>query len=461
MSSISIPTMNGASFRSLSLSSARRKANACSFSNAALLKKRGGKSFARSRSTSSSRDGVVVTHASSPSSSSFAKSGTLFWPGSRRQGRRRRTMTTTAMIRTTALTETTKTEAIGRNESSSSSSSSNRSSSSSSRTRTRTRRRLLTRNKAIFDSRDEDKESATKAAATAAAVDSSPENQGNRNSSSTSSPTELLKTLGAKDIVDASRDSIDDERDETNSKTTLVAFGCVLLGILASSVYFREPITEALFGYASYLDSLGPVNGPLLFGFGYFVLEMFAVPAFPLTMSAGALFGAFEGTLVVVSSATVAAVAAFLVSRYVARDSVKKLASEKFGEQYRKIDEAIGENGFGVVFMLRLSPLLPFSVSNYLYGLTSVSVLEYAPASFLGMIPGTAAYVASGDVARTISAGGGATVQQIGPALLALGLSALSAWYVCKIASNALCEDDENFCDTDTSATSFDKEEKK
>ncbi|CAL6368248.1 unnamed protein product [Bathycoccus prasinos] len=449
MSSISIPTMNGASFRSLSLSSARRRnTNACSFSNDALLKKRGRKSFARSKSTSSSRDGVVVTHASS-SPSSFAKSKTLFWPGSRRQGRGRRTMTTTAIIRTT---ETTKTEAIGRNESRRSSNSRSRSSSSS---------RRIRRNKAIFDSRDEDKESATKAAATAAAVDSSPENQGNRNSSSASSPTELLKTLGAKDIVDASRDSIDDERDETNSKTTLVAFGCVLLGILASSVYFREPITEALFGYASYLDSLGPVNGPLLFGFGYFVLEMFAVPAFPLTMSAGALFGAFEGTLVVVSSATVAAVAAFLVSRYVARDSVKKLASEKFGEQYRKIDEAIGENGFGVVFMLRLSPLLPFSVSNYLYGLTSVSVLEYAPASFLGMIPGTAAYVASGDVARTISAGGGATVQQIGPALLALGLSALSAWYVGKIASNALCEDDENFCDTDTSATSFDKEEKK
>ena len=424
--------------------------NACSFSNDdALLKKRGRKSFARSRSTSLSRDGVVVTHASSSSpSSSFAKSETLFWPESRRQGRGRRTMTTTAMMRTRTLTETTKTKAIGHND---------RIRSSKSSGRSRRTRRLLTRNKAIFDSRDEDKESAT----TAAAVESSSENQGNRNSSSsTSSPTELLKTLGAKDIVDASRDSIDDERDETNSKTTLVAFGCVLLGILASSVYFREPITEALFGYASYLDSLGPVNGPLLFGFGYFVLEMFAVPAFPLTMSAGALFGAFEGTLVVVSSATVAAVAAFLVSRYVARDSVKKLASEKFGEQYRKIDEAIGENGFGVVFMLRLSPLLPFSVSNYLYGLTSVSVLEYAPASFLGMIPGTAAYVASGDVARTISAGGGATVQQIGPALLALGLSALSAWYVGKIASNALCEDDENFCDT-TSSASFDKEEKK
>ena len=311
-------------------------------------------------------------------------------------------------------------------------------------------RGVLTMNKAIFDSRDEDKEMDSSSSS------SSSEKEGTNFSRSisatqqqpSSSPTALLKSLGAKDIVDVSRDSIDDEEDETNSKTTLVLFGGVLLGILACSVYFRESITETLFGYASYLDSLGPINGPLLFAFGYFVLEMFAVPAFPLTMSAGALFGAFEGTLVVVSSATAAAVASFLISRYVARDAVKKLASEKFGEQYRKIDEAIGENGFGVVFMLRLSPLLPFSVSNYLYGLTSVSVLEYAPASFLGMIPGTAAYVASGDVARTISSGGGATVQQLGPALLGLGLSALSAWYVGRIASKALCEDgNEEFCE--------------
>ena len=162
-SSISIPTMHGASFhasRSLSLKTSAKKG--CSFSNDALLKKRGRKSFARSRSTSSSRDGVVVTHASSSSpSSSFAKSETLFWPESRRQGIGRRTMTTTATLRTT---ETTKTEAIGRNESRSS---------SNSRSRSRSRRRIR-RNKAIFDSRDEDKESATKAATTAAAVDSSP-----------------------------------------------------------------------------------------------------------------------------------------------------------------------------------------------------------------------------------------------------------------------------------------------
>ena len=125
------------------------------------------------------------------------------------------------------------------------------------------------------------------------------------------SPGELLKSLGEKDIVDISQDSIGDEEDETNSEMTLITFGMVIVGILVCSVYFREPITENLFGYASYLDSLGPVKGPLLFAFGYFVLEMLGV-AFPLTMSAGALFGAYEGTLIVVSSATVAAVVAFL-----------------------------------------------------------------------------------------------------------------------------------------------------
>ena len=309
----------------------------------------------------------------------------------------------------------------------------------------RRNRDRLSVNKAIFDSRDEDKEAS----------------ESNSNVMQQQSPGELLKSLGKKDIVDISQDSIGDEEDETNSEMTLITFGMVIVGILVCSVYFREPITESLFGYASYLDSLGPVKGPLLFAFGYFVLEMLGVPAFPLTMSAGALFGAYEGTLIVVSSATVAAVVAFLISRYVARDAMKKLATEKFGDQYRKIDEAIGDNGFGVVFMLRLSPLLPFSISNYLYGLTSVSVLEYAPASFLGMIPGTVAYVASGDVARTVSAGGGATVQQVGPALLALGLSVLSAGYIGRIASNALCEDgNEDFCDPGLMEASKDEAEK-
>ena len=54
--------------------------------------------------------------------------------------------------------------------------------------------------------------------------------------------------------MDISQDSIGDEEDETNSEMTLITFGMVIVGILVCSVYFREPITESLFGYASYLD---------------------------------------------------------------------------------------------------------------------------------------------------------------------------------------------------------------
>ena len=250
--------------------------------------------------------------------------------------------------------------------------------------------------------------------------------------------------------------SIASDDDEGKGTGTLVAIGAVLLVVLAGSVYFREPISEALVGCSEYIDSLGAVKGPLLFAAVYFVLELVGVPAFPLTMSSGAIFGPLEGTMIVVSSATFAAVAAFLISRYGARDTFKKIATEKFGEQFRKIDRAIGNDGFGVIFMMRLSPLLPFSASNYLYGLTSVKLIQYMPASFLGMIPGTFMYVASGDVARTISAGNSATIEQIGPALFGLGLTALSASYVTKLAKEALTSDDDD--DIDTRATRLEQE---
>ena len=62
----------------------------------------------------------------------------------------------------------------------------------------------------------------------------------------------------------------------------------------------------------------------------------------------------------------------------------------------------IGRDGFRVVLLLRLSPLLPFALSNYLYGLTSVPLSDYALGSFLGMIPGTVAYVAAGTVGKKL-----------------------------------------------------------
>lgn len=75
-----------------------------------------------------------------------------------------------------------------------------------------------------------------------------------------------------------------------------------------------------------------------------------------------------------------AASAAFLIARYFARDRILKLVEGN--KKFLAIDKAIGENGFRVVTLLRLSPLLPFSLGNYLYGLTSVKFVPYVLGRF-------------------------------------------------------------------------------
>ena len=94
-------------------------------------------------------------------------------------------------------------------------------------------------------------------------------------------------------------------------------------------------------------------------------------------------------------------------------------------ERFRAIDRAIGENGWKVVGLLRLSPLIPFSVSNYLYGLTAVRFLPFILASWVGMLPATFLYVYLGAAGRSAGGKGGR-----GPwewALLAGGLIATVA----------------------------------
>lgn len=77
-----------------------------------------------------------------------------------------------------------------------------------------------------------------------------------------------------------------------------------------------------------------------------------------------------------------------------ARERVAELAQSN--ARFKAIDRAIGRNGLKVVTLLRLSPLLPLALSNYLYGLTSVDLPSYVAGSWAGMLPGTIAYVAAG-----------------------------------------------------------------
>ncbi|KAJ0959784.1 hypothetical protein J5N97_000532 [Dioscorea zingiberensis] len=223
-----------------------------------------------------------------------------------------------------------------------------------------------------------------------------------------------------------------------------VLAGILLVGFIGGvgtvGFLYKDQINSFLNQFSGFIEGYGPA-GYALFVAVYAGLEILAIPAIPLTMSAGLLFGTLTGTIIVSISGTVAASIAFLIARYFARERILKLVEGN--KKFMAIDKAIGENGFKVVTLLRLSPLLPFSLGNYLYGLTSVKFVPYVLGSWLGMLPGTWAYVSAGAFGRAIIqeeselglSGGNNQLWTLGLGLLA---TALAATYVTRLAK---CKD--------------------
>lgn len=128
----------------------------------------------------------------------------------------------------------------------------------------------------------------------------------------------------------------------------------------------------------------------------YIIATVAFLPGSIITLGGGAIFGVFWGSLYVFIGASLGATAAFLIGRYFARNWVyKKIAGN---EKFRKIDEAVGKEGFKIVGLTRLSPVFPFNLLNYAFGVTGVSLKDYL-LGFVGMIPGTVMYVYIGSLA--------------------------------------------------------------
>ena len=181
-----------------------------------------------------------------------------------------------------------------------------------------------------------------------------------------------------------------------NAVVPLLLGGLVLAALLL--LPWRPWLQEAL----RQIGALG-AWGPVLFVALYVLATVFLVPGSVLTLGAGAAFGVAWGSVYVSVASTAGAAAAFLVGRHLARDFVaRRLASKPV---FLAIDEAVGEGGWRIVLLTRLSPVLPFTLLNYAYGLTRVRFVDYLMASWIGMMPGTVLYVYLGSVARTAADG--------------------------------------------------------
>ena len=187
---------------------------------------------------------------------------------------------------------------------------------------------------------------------------------------------------------------------------------------------------------------MGAIGGIVFIGI-YIIATLAFLPASILTLGAGIIFGVIWGSLYVFIGATLGAVAAFLGGRYLAQGWVKeKIASYK---KFAIIDKAVSKEGLKIVLLVRLSPLFPFNLLNYAFGITSVSFQDYLIGS-VGMIPGTIMYVYFGYLLGNIALIG--THNQpvnliLHWAIKIIGLIATIAVtiYVTKIAKKALDEE--------------------
>lgn len=161
-------------------------------------------------------------------------------------------------------------------------------------------------------------------------------------------------------------------------------------------------MTELLRDFQGWVVGLGPL-GWVVYALVYALCCVLFVPASVLTLGAGALYGLWTAFGIVLLGATLGAALSFLLAKTVLRRRIERMT--KGNAKFAALDRAIAKEGARIVFLVRLSPVFPFTYVNYAFGLTGVRTLPYLVASFLGMIPGTFAYVYLGAAAATAASG--------------------------------------------------------
>lgn len=136
----------------------------------------------------------------------------------------------------------------------------------------------------------------------------------------------------------------------------------------------------------------GGLLGGLVFSGLYAAVALSPLPKTVFTVAAGALFGVLTGVIVVLAGATVGALAAFSLGRWLGRDVVHRLTRIRA----ERFDEHLARRGLGAVLVLRLVPLVPFTALNYLAGLTALRLRDFLLGTLIGMVPATTAAVTLG-----------------------------------------------------------------
>jgi uncharacterized membrane protein YdjX (TVP38/TMEM64 family) len=176
----------------------------------------------------------------------------------------------------------------------------------------------------------------------------------------------------------------------------------------------------------SWVVQLGPAAF-VVFGMVYAIATATISPTAPFSIAAGLLFGVAAGLPVAMVSAISAAAAGYYISRRFFRGHIAKIVAKR--PMLSALDHAIAVQGWRVVYLVRLSPLVPFSLQNYMLGVTRVRIVPYLLATVAGILPYTALWVYVGAQGQT-------SLAAAGPAALVLpGIGVICSLLVVALVS--------------------------
>ena len=144
-----------------------------------------------------------------------------------------------------------------------------------------------------------------------------------------------------------------------------------------------------------------PVSAPLLFVLFYIVMTLLFFPGSLLSLMGGALFGPLWGSIYNQLSAILGATLAFLVARYIAADWLEK----KLADNVKEFKAGVEAKGWRFVLLVRLVPVIPFTMLNYALGLTRIRLLHFVTVTFICILPRVIAYSYVGYTGRKAIAG--------------------------------------------------------
>lgn len=181
----------------------------------------------------------------------------------------------------------------------------------------------------------------------------------------------------------------------------LVLILCVLAAVLFSPLgdwLTLEKLKESRVWLARLVDSRPLLSAGLFFLF-CLVATAACFPAAPiLGVTGGALFGFWPGLGLVLLASAIGSTIAFLDSRYLLRELVRR----RFRRRIDRIDRGIERHGALYLLTLRFNPVIPYWLVNLTMGLTAMRLRDYAPLTLLGLLPATLVYVTAGTQLATI-----------------------------------------------------------